>query len=200
MAESTNMIEYSLTCTTVLMCHPTTINQAVHEIAVRIGWQQDGVFALIYTLTGDCSRLWIPSMRLPAEVDGLWQHTCFEAFVSAKGDSAYWEFNFSPSSEWAVYQFRGYRDRTSLAEEAHVPQILVRRTADRLELDIRTRLPHLLATQPLRLALSAVIEDDSGKLSYWALKHPPGKPDFHHPDSFALEIVPPKRETTEKEN
>ncbi|MBI3061386.1 MAG: hypothetical protein HYY83_05345 [Deltaproteobacteria bacterium] len=27
-----------------------------------------------------------------------------------------------------------------------------------------------------------------GTISYWALKHPPGKPDFHHPDAFALEI------------
>jgi hypothetical protein len=40
----------------------------------------------------------------------------------------------------------------------------------------------------LRLGLSAVIEDDNGSLSYWALKHPSGKPDFHHPDAFALEI------------
>ena len=36
--------------------------------------------------------------------------------------------------------------------------------------------------------LSAVIEDPNGVLSYWALRHPPGKPDFHHPDTFALEI------------
>ena len=43
--------------------------------------------------------------------------------------------------------------------------------------------PHLLA-----LVVSAVIEDDSGALSYWALRHPPGKPDFHHPDAFAMEL------------
>ena len=60
-------------------------------------------------------------------------------------------------------------------------------------------LPHLLTMQPLRLGLSAVIEDDSGKLSYWALKHPSGKPDFHHPDTFVLEIAPPNGEVTGKE-
>jgi hypothetical protein len=43
----------------------------------------------------------------------------------------------------------------------------------------------------LRLGLSAVIEDIDGRLSYWALKHPPGKPDFHHPDSFALDVTLP---------
>jgi hypothetical protein len=40
----------------------------------------------------------------------------------------------------------------------------------------------------LTLALSAVIEDEDGVLSYWALKHPAGKPDFHHRDAFALEL------------
>jgi hypothetical protein len=42
---------------------------------------------------------------------------------------------------------------------------------------------------PLRLGLSAVIEENDGTISYWALKHLPGKPDFHHPDSFALELA-----------
>jgi hypothetical protein len=42
----------------------------------------------------------------------------------------------------------------------------------------------------LALALSAVVEDEHGGLSYWALKHPPGKPDFHHPDLFVLHLPP----------
>ena len=40
----------------------------------------------------------------------------------------------------------------------------------------------------LRLGAAAVLEDDNGRLSYWALCHPPGKPDFHHPDGFVLEL------------
>jgi hypothetical protein len=39
-----------------------------------------------------------------------------------------------------------------------------------------------------RLALSAVIEETDGRKSYWALAHPPGTPDFHHPDCFTLEL------------
>jgi hypothetical protein len=34
-----------------------------------------------------------------------------------------------------------------------------------------------------------VIEETNGAKSYWALKHPPGKPDFHHADGFVLELV-----------
>lgn len=40
-------------------------------------------------------------------------------------------------------------------------------------------------------AISAVIEEADGTKSYWALRHPPGKPDFHHPDCFALELPAP---------
>jgi hypothetical protein len=43
-----------------------------------------------------------------------------------------------------------------------------------------------------RIGLSAVIEDVDGGLSYWALAHPSDKPDFHHPDSFALTLPPPE--------
>ena len=194
------MGEYSLVCTNVLTSYTATDNPAVHGIGVRIGWSLDDTLTLFYVLTGDCTRLRIPDARPQAQVDGLWQHTCFEVFVSAKDDAAYWEFNFSPSSEWATYQFRSYRDRTTNGEIVAPPQIVTQRTADRLELDVRLHLPHLLSLQPLQLGLSAVIEDDNGKLSYWALKHPPGKPDFHHPDSFALEISPlVKIEATGKE-
>jgi hypothetical protein len=38
--------------------------------------------------------------------------------------------------------------------------------------------------------VSAVIEEANGAKSYWALAHPPGKPDFHHPDCFRLELPP----------
>jgi hypothetical protein len=37
--------------------------------------------------------------------------------------------------------------------------------------------------------MAAVIEDDAGGLSYWGLRHAPGKPDFHHPNGFALEVA-----------
>jgi hypothetical protein len=41
-----------------------------------------------------------------------------------------------------------------------------------------------------RLGLSAVIEETNGNKTYWALVHPPGKPDFHHKDAFAYELSP----------
>ena len=84
-----------------------------------------------------------------------------------------------------------YRDGGLLADDKLNPGITVRTTAEKLELDAQVRLGQLSPTYldaRLSLGLSAVIEDDSGTLSYWALRHPSARPDFHHPDSFALEL------------
>jgi hypothetical protein len=68
----------------------------------------------------------------------------------------------------------------------------VRQSDDGLELQSAIRLGHLAGLRDarhLRIALAAVIEDANGRLSYWGLRHPPGKPDFHHPNGFALEVA-----------
>jgi hypothetical protein len=46
----------------------------------------------------------------------------------------------------------------------------------------------LQSASHLQVGLSAVVEEESGTLSYWALKHGPGKADFHCPDGFLLEL------------
>lgn len=197
------MIKQPLEYTTTLTCHPETLSQAVHDIGVRVSWEQHGQESMLiftYTLTGDCDRLRIPPSRSPAKVDGLWRHTCFEAFISARGESAYWEFNFSPSGEWARYHFSSYRNATPTKEEEPAPTITTSRRKNRLEVNVDICLPHSLTTQPLRLALSAVIEEQSDVLSYWALKHPPSKPDFHHVAAFVLEIAPPCLPTMRRES
>ena len=60
-----------------------------------------------------------------AGLDDLWQHTCFELFIGAKNDAEYYEFNFSPSGEWAAYEFRNYRDGEPIHAEELDPKISV---------------------------------------------------------------------------
>jgi hypothetical protein len=181
----------------MLTCHPETPGHAVQEIEAGAGWTQDNALIFTYTLKADLMRLRIPPPRPPGKADRLWQHTCFEAFVSVNGKPEYYEFNFAPSGEWAAYSFQRYRDGTPVEDDKLVPRISVSNAADRLELVTIVRLDRL-PQACLHLALSAVIEDQSGELSYWALRHPPGKPDFHHPDSFALKLDLPILETTNK--
>jgi len=182
--------------TAVLTCHAETSSRKVHAIEARVVWMESGSLSLTYFLNGDTTRLRIPPPRYPRRADGLWQHTCFEVFIAEKGQQSYWEFNFSPSGEWAAYAFKSYRDGGPIEDDGLDPRISVRTAANGFELEVLVRLDRLPLIQPegmLRLGLSAVIEENDGTLSYWALKHPLGKPDFHHPDSFALELALPDK-------
>ncbi|HEV8722043.1 MAG TPA: DOMON-like domain-containing protein [Candidatus Binatia bacterium] len=174
--------------------HPESASRAVNGIEVDAGSKRAAEVTLGYVIRGDMARLLIPLPRPPRRIEGLWQHTCFEAFIGVKDSPAYFEFNFSPSSEWAAYAFRTYRDGGTVDDDKLDPTIVVRKESEMLELSAVIRLNRLPAMQPgatLRLGLCAVIEESDGRLSYWALNHPAGKPDFHHPDSFALDITLP---------
>jgi hypothetical protein len=145
-----------------------------------------------FRLDGDIPRVRVSSPVVPGIAIRLWRHTCFEAFIAIEGHPAYHEFNFAPSGEWAVHAFRGYRDGGPLMDEMMRPHIAVRSTANRLELDTVVRLDKLSARHPraaLRIGLSAIIEASDGR-SYWALRHPAAKPDFHDADGFALLLGP----------
>jgi hypothetical protein len=175
--------------TAALSPHPSTTNDIVSRIAARIHWGQTGGLAIAYTLQGDCERIRIPPPRPPQRSDGLWGHTCFEAFVAKPNSTGYIEFNFSPSREWAIYNFTGYREPAPLPEAA-APEITVLRKQTELEVDASIDLPRspLDKAAPLRIALAAVIEDSAGALSYWALRHPTERPDFHRRENFVLEL------------
>ena len=123
----------------------------------------------------------VPPPAASLRTDELWRRTCFEAFV---GDGAgYFELNFAPSSEWAAYRFDGYREGMRPAELE--PRIEVQRGPDAIELRATVS---GLPEGGWRVGLTAVVEETGGRLSYWALAHPPGRPDFHNADCFALEL------------
>ncbi|MBI4756461.1 MAG: DOMON-like domain-containing protein [Betaproteobacteria bacterium] len=176
-----------------LIPHPDARTVAPGSIAVRLERAPDGGLLLGYRLAADPSALRIAPPAAAQRADGLWRHTCFEAFVAVAGEPAYREFNFSPSGQWAAYEFRSYRE-SAAAACGPAPRLAVRVTAGGLELDVA--LPAAALAPPqlrLRLGLSAVVEARDGTLSYWALRHPPGRPDFHHHDAFALELPPAGR-------
>lgn len=141
-----------------------------------------------YILAGETAAILLPPPAFPARRDGLWRHTCFEAFIRHP-DGSYWEFNFSPSTEWAAYSFTGYREGMRDLE-IESPHINATRSAGQFQLDVELPLPPRLPS-PMCLNLAAVIEDKTGNKTYWALVHPPGPPDFHHPDCFGLELPAP---------
>jgi hypothetical protein len=177
-----------------LACHPSTPTDGVRRIGARVQCSPSGLLTATFSLDAELGLLRIPAPRPARSVRGLWQHTCFELFVAAADGEAYHEFNFSPSGEWAAHAFRRYREGGLVADEALAPSIVVRIATGSLELGATVRLDRLSPAHPrgsLRVGLAAVIEAASGALSYWALRHPPGRPDFHHADGFALRLETP---------
>ena len=167
--------------------HPDTPASAVQSLTVEVGRSHSGRLDLLYRVTGDIAALRLPPVTASLRADDLWQHTCFEAFVRPREGDVYHEFNFAPSTEWAAYSFAGYRAGRTDAPIA-TPEIEVE-AADGFVL--RANLDLLdLGDAPWHLNLTAVIEQKDGTKSYWALAHPPGDPDFHNGDCFALTLPP----------
>lgn len=171
----------------VLVCHPAAPCLAVQALEATACLLDGHRLAVGFSLRGDLDRLRIPAPGAPRRADRLWQHTCFEAFLARPGQDEYWELNLAPSTEWAAYRFRGYRDGGAPAPDLE-PRITVDRLQGRLEVQAVVALDALDAGQGLQAGLSAVIEALDGSLSYWALRHGPGRPDFHLRAAFALDL------------
>lgn len=147
--------------------------------------------SVAFRLTGDVAALRIPPVGPGNRADELWRHTCFEAFVKPDGGEAYFEFNFSPSGEWAAYRFDSYRQGMANANtDVAIQARLTDAGLDLLATATLAGLPELAG--PWRAGLTAVIEAADGSLSYWSVAHPPGRPDFHHADCFALQVPAPQ--------
>jgi hypothetical protein len=173
-----------------LLAHPQAGSESVHRIGACVERVAADALRLQYVLEADLPRVRVPEpVQGGGRADQLWAHTCFEAFVAAADRPGYLELNFSPSGQWAAYRFDAYRAGMAPADLLDTPRITIHRGQRQLELQARVR---IASAGAWRLALSAVVEEGTGRLSYWALRHAPGRPDFHHSDSFALALELPR--------
>jgi hypothetical protein len=150
----------------------------------------EGGARFVFALEGRIDALRLPEAGAPP-VDPLWQHTCFEVFLSAPGQESYREYNFSPAGQWAGGQFRRYREfmHTLDVEAIIAPPVIASTRRDGI-LTLEADLPSaLLPSGPvLRAGLAAVIERGDGHLEYWAIRHPAERPDFHHDGGWSLAL------------
>ena len=152
----------------------------------------NGTLRLQFALEGRLEALRVPEAGEPP-AGPLWQHTCFEAFVSAPEEEGYHEYNFSPAGHWAASAFLRYREaaRPLKEENLALPVTSTRHTGHRTgRLTLCAEVPPVLlpASPVLRLGIAAVIEHRNGNLEYWALHHPVERPDFHHADGWTLQV------------
>ncbi len=168
-----------------LVSHPWTEPTQVKQVEV---WGRIEPFGAVLYFAVPGAVPQFPREAAPVRADGLWKTTCFEMFIQPSAGERYFEFNFSPSKQWAAYEFDAYRQGMRQLAMPQAPVIQPFEAGIRTVVDL-PELPPL----PWRIGLSAVIEEKDGTKSYWALAHSPGKPDFHHPDCFALELPAPEQ-------
>lgn len=172
-----------------MRCHQNTPALKVNAIDVTYEIQPDGQLWLRYFVTCDPDLLVYPSTESAVRTDGLWTSSCFELFLRDPRETDYFEYNFAPSGAWAAYHFHDYRDgMTDLPLEP--PEIHIEGSDSHFALEVNLSLPKF-APMACLAGLSAVIHEKEDCKSYWALNHPPGKPDFHHRDCFALQLAAP---------
>lgn len=178
-----------------LQPHPERPAPVGLQVAARARILDHGDWQFEYRIQGVIQGLKIPAAAAAGPADGLWQHTCFEAFLGPAGQGGYVEFNFSPSGQWARYAFSAERVRDPEAEEAlAAPAGISRIGRPRVQcrhenhgfLLWATVPAALVPARPLQVGLTTVVESTDGALSYWALHHPRPQPDFHHADGRCL--------------
>jgi hypothetical protein len=177
----------------------------VRAVEARVSWTPDSNLLVEFSVDADAARLRIPAPAAPVRADGLWRHTCFEIFLAAPDGERYCELNFSPSTAWAAYVFMKYREAPQPLALAAAPGISLTHSSPGLHLATSVPRDELVAALApvdasrdgaarrraprLKLGIAAVIEDEAGTLSYWALRHPAPRPDFHHREGFAMELA-----------
>lgn len=177
--------------THVLACHPDTPASAVRGIEARIISRDENWLRLRWRIQG-CGELILPPFAGKGRADELWRTTCFELFLKPHDGPGYLEFNLSPSERWAAYSFSGYREGMAEHPMPREPDCTMRVGTDLAIFDAAVP-AQTLPKLPWTYGLTAVIEEQGGRISYWALAHPSGKPDFHHPACFAGALPPPEQ-------
>ena len=180
-----------------LACHEDSPQSALNGIRVDISRRNERTLFAEFRALGDMSKVEWPGDQLLghenwARANELWQHSCFELFVRKPIGPEYAEVNLATNARWAAYGFHSYRNGMCPVEDLTLVKAVWRIQPRRVQLWARLELPEEFRDGDWHLGLSAVIEETRGTKSYWALAHPPGKPDFHHPTCFAATLPPPE--------
>lgn len=175
-----------------LQFHHSVPPNATFSLRATVETGADGGLRFDYRLRANPADLLIPPPAPARHTDFLWQHTCFEVFLAVEGEPGYREFNFSPSGAWAMYTFARYRiplePTVSVRGDPSIRSGWAQGELLLSALISPADLPPRRDGAALELGLCAVIEEADGKLSYWALRHHPDRPDFHARDGLALRL------------
>jgi len=166
-----------------LVAHPDQPPRAIRSVSVEVA---DGERLTLTYAVEPAAGLVVPAHER-VRADRLWRSTCFELFVKPPDRDAYREFNFAPLGAWNAYSFTAWREGMQPLPVSRAPELTVRNRATGFELDVVFDRA-LLGADAALVSLTTIIEEIDGTMSYWALVHGPGEPDFHQPACFAAAL------------
>lgn len=172
----------------MLVPHPGFPARNVREIGARM--TPDGDWLRLRWRIEGAYHLMVPPFAGKGRADGLWQTTCFELFLQAPDETGYTELNLSPSERWNAYDFAAYRGDMRERPFPHEPVCTMRKGEALAIFDAAIPIA-ALPPAPWCWNMTAVIEEEGAVKSYWALAHPPGKPDFHDAACFTGALAAP---------
>ena len=174
-----------------LSAHPAHPPEGVKSVEARVVGIDDAWLRVRWRVEG-AQRLVVPPFSGRGRADELWRTTCFELFLHPPGaGESYVELNLSPSERWAAYDFSSFRAGMADRPASREPDCTMRVGSSFAIFD--AAIPRdLLPPLPAAANFAAVIEERGGAISYWALLHTTGKPDFHDPACFTAELAPPQ--------
>jgi hypothetical protein len=175
--------------THLLVAHPDHPPAGITGVEARIIGRDANWLRARWRVEGS-QQLVVPPFAVKGRTDDLWQTTCFELYLKPLGGEPYCEVNLSPSERWNAYDFDGYRAGMRERPFPHEPECTIRLGSTFAIFDAAIPVAGLPQVD-CAMGLSAILEEQGGVKSYWALAHPEGKPDFHAPACFAAELPAP---------
>lgn len=177
--------------TKTIALHPFIDNSLCSSLSVNVELSRTADFLYLkYRVHGCRERIvWPPEVLVPQRLDNLWESTCFELFIKPEGSVGYFEFNLSPNGCWNMYRFEEYRK--GMAVESILKQMSSELHMEDGETVLRSSFALAGLVKPddcLLMGISCVFQHTDGTKSYWAAVHPSSEPDFHHPDSFCVNV------------
>ena len=156
-------------------------------------------FEVLFKWTDTSSDLIFGGESRGGRLMGLWQHTCFEAFIEPvdspafvskdlEGSVLYYELNLSTFKGWNLFGFNQPRlpqPPTELREAQLVSYDLQHGESG----GVLKVVVQVAGAQwnKVKISLCSVLVSKSRGTSYWSFKHAGERPDFHRFDSFIIE-------------
>jgi hypothetical protein len=134
--------------------------------------------------------LWPAPGRGMGRAMNLWEHTCLECFIGPVSQPDYIEINLTTSGQWNSFHFTDVRQ-----EMAESPLLVCESMSptpprpDGYDCAAQFNLSAWAEVAEFRIGIAAVIETRAGERHFFALAHPPTRPDFHHRANHLIQLA-----------